>query len=197
MHLISFSSSTMKRVCRATLQCEAYSLQHANEHGDRLRASVLELLGQLPAQGEWEDVARRSLLHVQYTDCRSLSDHLLSSVPKQVEDKRLAIELAGLRRMLWEGDELSHQAFAPFGDVLRWIPTRLQLADCLTKSMKPHLLNGVVASNTVIVLADAQTVVATPAAEEDSQIECEEPPAPARLRHRSEGITELPDEAAV
>ena len=172
-------------------------MQHANEHGDRLRASVLELLGQLPAQGEWEDVARRSLLHVQYTDCRSLSDHLLSSVPKQVEDKRLAIELAGLRRMLWEGDELSHQAFAPFGDVLRWIPTRLQLADCLTKSMKPHLLNGVVASNTVIVLADAQTVVATPAAEEDSQIECEEPPAPARLRHRSEGITELPDEAAV
>ena len=35
MHLISFSSSTMKRVCRATLQCEAYSLQHAVEHGDR------------------------------------------------------------------------------------------------------------------------------------------------------------------
>ena len=25
MHLISFSSSTMNRVCRATLQCEAYS----------------------------------------------------------------------------------------------------------------------------------------------------------------------------
>ena len=62
MHLISFSSSTMKRVCRATLQCEAYSLQHANEHGDRIRASVLELLGQLPARGEWEDVARRSVL---------------------------------------------------------------------------------------------------------------------------------------
>ena len=194
MHLISFSSSTMKRVCRATLQCEAYSLQHANEHGDRLRASVLELLGQLPAQGEWEEVARRSLLHVQYTDCRSLSDHLLSPVPKQVEDKRLAIELAGLRQALWEGDELSHQAFAPFGDVLRWIPTHLQLADCLTKSMKPHLLNGVVASNAVTVLADAPTVVTVPAVEERSQRE--EPPAPARLRHRSEDTSELPDEAA-
>ena len=194
MHLISFSSSTMKRVCRATLQCEAYSLQHANEHGDRLRASVLELLGQLPAQGEWEEVARRSLLHVQYTDCRSLSDHLLSPVPKQVEDKRLAIELAGLRQALWEGDELSHQAFAPFGDVLRWIPTHLQLADCLTKSMKPHLLNGVVASNAVTVLADAPTVVTVPAVEERSQRE--EPPAPARLRHRSEDTSELPGEAA-
>ena len=141
MRLISFSSSTMKRVRRATLQCEAYSLQHANEHGDRIRASVLELLGQFPARGEGEDVARRSLLHVQYTDCRSLSDHLLSSVPKQVEDKRLAIELAGLRQMLWEGDELSHQAFAPFGDILRWIPTHLQLADCLTKSMETSSFN--------------------------------------------------------
>ena len=62
-------------------------------------APVLELLGQLPAQGEWEDVARRSLLHVQCTDCRNLSDHLMSSVPKQVEDKRLARELAGPRQM--------------------------------------------------------------------------------------------------
>ena len=83
-----------------------------------------------------------------------------------MEDKRLAIELAGLRQMLWEGDELSHQAFAPNGDVLRWIPTHLQLADCLTKSMKPHLLNGVVASNTVTVLADAPTAVAANAAGE-------------------------------
>ena len=43
MHLISYSLSTMKRACRAILQCEAYSLQHATEHGDRLRASVLEI----------------------------------------------------------------------------------------------------------------------------------------------------------
>ena len=95
---------------------------------------MLELLGQLPARGEWEEIARRSLLHVQYTDCRSLSDHLLSSVPKQVEDKRLAIELAGLRQMSWEGVELTRQAFAPYGDILRWIPTHLQLADCFIKS---------------------------------------------------------------
>ena len=29
LHLVAFGGSTMKRVCRATLQCEAYSLQHA------------------------------------------------------------------------------------------------------------------------------------------------------------------------
>ena len=49
MHLVAFnSSSTMKRVCRTTLQCEAYSLQHAAEHGDRIRDALLELLGELP-----------------------------------------------------------------------------------------------------------------------------------------------------
>ena len=111
-----------------------------------------------------------------------------------MDDKRLAIELAGLRQMLWEGDEPSHQAFAPYGDILRWIPTHLQLANCLTKSMKPHLLNGVVTSITDTVLADAPTAVAAPI-EEDTRVEHEEPPAPAGLRHRSEEHTELPDEA--
>ena len=84
-----------------------------------LRASVLELLGKLPTRGDWEEITRRTMVHVQYTDCRNLSDHLLSPVPKQVEDKRVAVELAGLRQMLWEGDELSHQAFAPHRDIPR------------------------------------------------------------------------------
>ena len=34
-----------ERVCRATLQCEAYSVQHAMEHEEHLRASVLEIRG--------------------------------------------------------------------------------------------------------------------------------------------------------
>ena len=50
------------------------------------------------------------MLHVQYSDCRSLTDHLLSPIPKQVEDKRLSIELVGLRQTLWEDDLLSREA---------------------------------------------------------------------------------------
>ena len=98
-----------------------------------------EILGKLPVRGQWEEVARQSMLHVQYSDCRSLTDHLLS--PKQVEDKRLSIEFAGLHQTLWEDDIPSREALAPYGDVLKWIATHLQLADCFTKSMKPHLLN--------------------------------------------------------
>ena len=41
----------------------------------------------------------------------------------------------------------THVAFRPHGDQLRWIPTHLQLADCLTKSMKPLLLNQTIDSN--------------------------------------------------
>ena len=68
-------------VARATRPDLAYrvsTLQQRVTHGDRLRASVLELQGKLPMRGDWEEVARRSMLHVQYSDCRSLTDHLLS-----------------------------------------------------------------------------------------------------------------------
>ena len=34
---ISFASTTIKRVCRATLQAEAYSLQSGVDAGDRIR----------------------------------------------------------------------------------------------------------------------------------------------------------------
>ena len=57
-HLLSFSSSTLSRVCRATLRCEAYSLQHGMEHGDKL----------------WEEVARRSMLHVAFSSVQRLQN---------------------------------------------------------------------------------------------------------------------------
>ncbi|CAE7246083.1 RE2 [Symbiodinium natans] len=155
LHLVAFGSSTMKRVCRATLQCEAYSLQHATEHGDRIRATLLELQGKLPSLHDWSEVAPRKMLHLQYSDCRSLTDHLLSSVPRPVEDKRLAIEMTALRQALWVDETPTSEAFAPFGDILRWIPTHLQLADCLTKSMKPKLLNDALESNEAVVKEEA------------------------------------------
>ena len=60
----------------------------------------------------WEEVARRSMLHLQFTDCRSLSDHLTAQVPRQVEDKRLSIEMAGLRQSLREDETSIHTAIS-------------------------------------------------------------------------------------
>ena len=95
----------------------------------------------------WEEVARRSMLHLQFTDCRSLSDHLTASVPRQREDKRLSIEMAGLRQSLWEDAIPSYVAYKPHGDQIRWILTHLQLAFVLTKSMKPLLLSQTIDAN--------------------------------------------------
>ena len=49
---ISFSSTTIKRVCRATLQCEAYSLQSSMEAGDRIRALIVEMKGFINVSGK-------------------------------------------------------------------------------------------------------------------------------------------------
>ena len=96
-------------------------------------------------------IARRSMFHLQFTDCRSLSDHLTAQVPRQCEDKRLSIEMAGLRQSLWDDETPTHVAYNPHGDQLRWILTHLQLADCLTKSLKPLLINQTIDSNIVQV----------------------------------------------
>ena len=56
---IAFSSATIKRVCRATLQYEAYSLQSSMEAGDRIRALVVEMKGFINVSGRnWEEAAR-------------------------------------------------------------------------------------------------------------------------------------------
>ena len=124
------------------MQLDYYAIQH----GDRIRAALQEILGQ-----HGGNTSHDSMLHIVYIDSRSLTDHLLSQVPRQVlvADKRLAIETAGLRRVLWQDDTPSHAVVHPCGDVWRWIPTHLQLGGYLTKSMKPHLLKKAIQSNIV------------------------------------------------
>ena len=73
----------------------------------------------------------------------------------QLGDKRLSIELAGLRQTFWEDDIPSHEAFMPYGDILRRIATHL------TKSVKPRLLNEAICSNKVIVADRAPEPLAT------------------------------------
>ena len=68
------------------------------------------------------------MLHIEYSDCSSLTDQLQSPVPKQVEDERRSVEFAGLRQTLWEDGVLNHKAFAPSGDARHWIATPLQFA---------------------------------------------------------------------
>ena len=67
--IVSFSSTTIKRVCRATLQAETYALQNAQEAGDRVRALLAELYGYGTTGPEWHDASRRAIPHVMLSDC--------------------------------------------------------------------------------------------------------------------------------
>ena len=95
--LVSFSSTTIKQVCVATLQAETYALQNAQEAGDKIRAVLAEVYGHLSPGQEWYDSARRHVPHIMLSDCRSLVDHLNVEVPTKVQDNRLQLELNALR----------------------------------------------------------------------------------------------------
>ena len=72
-HLISHSSTLIKRVCRATVQAEAYQLQYSNEEGDRIRAAIAGMRGQLDSRN-WEATAAASMRQIWFTDCKSVHD---------------------------------------------------------------------------------------------------------------------------
>eukprot|EP00435_Cladocopium_sp_Y103_P049354 s1856_g14.t2 len=138
IHVIGYASSTLKRVCGATLQAESYALQNAVEHGDRLRRVLCEMTGKLPTMTDWHEQCQMKMKHIWVSDCMSLVEHLNAEVPKKVSDKRLGIELAALRQSLWTGNgQKSSQEYSPYGDELWWTETARMLADALTKSMKP------------------------------------------------------------
>lgn len=149
---ISFSSTTIKRVCRATLQAEAYSLQAGIEAGDRIRALIAEMRGQISSLINWsEDSKKKVVPHLQVSDCRSLTDHLGFAVPNRVQDKRLAIELSAMHQSYFEDDRRTWDLYPDGGDRLEWIATQTMVADSLTKNMKPAFLLKVLKECVLIV----------------------------------------------
>ena len=136
--VVSFSSTTIKRVCRATLQAETYALQNAQEAGDRVRALLAELYEYGTTDPSWHEASRRAIPHVMLSDCRSLVANLNTEVPSRVQDKRLQIELDAIRQSIFDGDgRRTAEVYPKGGDRVDWVATATQIADCLTKSMKP------------------------------------------------------------
>ncbi len=146
IHPISWSSTHIKRVCRATLMAETFAMIKGTEAGTRLRAAIVDMKGLLDMKN-WEETAARAMGHVWMTDCESLYQHLMSQRLNSVENKRLAIDLMGLRQQIWERDgertlEVDHSC----GDYPRWIDTSVMLADPLTKSMSSERLDATMAT---------------------------------------------------
>ena len=91
-------------------------MSNAVEHGLRTRATIVDMRGQL---------------NVWFTDCESLLAHLISPNTKQVDNKRLAIDLSALKQLIWDNrDDCDEVVEGSKGDYLRWIDTSAMLSDC-------------------------------------------------------------------
>ena len=137
---LGFASNTIRRVCRSTLQCEAYSLQAGQESGDKLRGALAELMGQLDSMKTWLDDSRSCIPQLMLSDYRSLTDHLANEVLGRVADKRLGIELQSIHESLWQDGRRTWDMHHGGGDIVTWIATGTMVSDALTKSMRPDLI---------------------------------------------------------
>ena len=119
----------------------AYALSNAVEHGLRTRAAIVDMRGQLNIR-QWEGTASAAMGHVWFTDCESLFSHLISPNTKQVDNKRLAIDLSALKQLIWcNRDDCDEEVDGSKRDYPRWIDTSAMLSDCLTKTMTSGRLN--------------------------------------------------------
>ena len=152
-HLVSHQSTEVKRVCRATVQAEAYALQNSTEEGDRLRAIIADARGMLDGTS-WEATAASSMRQIWITDCKSVFDSLTKSKMSKMADKRLGIEIAAMRQSVWRvpGQAVGDPSLCDVipqnaTDVVKWVDTDVMLADPLTKAMDASKLMAALDDN--------------------------------------------------
>ena len=126
--IISWQSSTIKRVVRSTLAAEGYAVFEGLESAQWFRHLLTEAH---MARSSLKDVEKESLKRpaLVFTD----SDSLANTVKKDVgqsHDKRFRIVVSMLREGFRAVENTS----------LQWLPTHLQVADPLTKTMERDIL---------------------------------------------------------
>jgi hypothetical protein len=134
VHFLGFKSGLIKRTCRSTMRAETHGMLYATETADNLRAVISCLRNQFESK-DWEYNVRRQLRNVWMTDCQSLYDYLVNPIPSSCEDKRLEIDLQGLRESLWERADgsIKDEITDDQTDKPRWIDTSVMICDSLTK----------------------------------------------------------------
>ena len=138
---ICWKSTLIKRTCRSTMQAETHAELGGTECAARLRAAYADLRGLLDIK-KWEATSADAIKHLWLTDCNSLESYLKNPASAGCEDKRLEVDLEGLRQLLWENRDgsLKEQLEDNQQDKVRWIDTSTMIADPLTKLMKPTRL---------------------------------------------------------
>ena len=157
---IAWQSTIVKRVCRSTLQAESYGMTAAVEEGMRLRAMIVDSRGLLDRR-KWEVTSRQNMQHLWLTDCKSLEDHLLSESLTKTDDKRLSVDIAALRQLIWQNanEEDQEELSDDMPDKIRWIDTSKMLVDCLTKDMKTNYLRETLKEGTYNIVPTVESEV--------------------------------------
>ena len=152
-HTLGFGSGVVRRVCRSTVQAEAYNLDLCIEEADPIRAALADMHGQLDTR-RWEDSAADSRHMCWITDCKSVRDALCRPVLSKVSDKRLGITLAAMRQSLWRKKgggkilpRLCDTRPEDATDSIMWIDTDNMVVDCMTKEMDTQSLRTALDTN--------------------------------------------------
>ena len=109
----------------------------------RLRAALADAHGVF-LRTDWEYHTARFMRSVWMFDCNSFNDHLCTPTFTKCSDKRLSIDSAALRQMVWltPDRELREKFGSDQPDMVRWIDTSCMVADCLTKRARSDRLSG-------------------------------------------------------
>ena len=155
VHLLSWKSQVIRRVCRSTLQAESLSMLSGYEEAEHLRMVLHGLRKDHdPLDPSWKVESKDMVTLHQVTDCRSLKDHLVQVSGGEVNDKRLAIDICGMRQMIWRengqsyGDTMLNEKPPENGTTrVQWCNTKTMLADGLTKHMDTSDLRSVMSGS--------------------------------------------------
>ena len=110
------------------------------EHADYLRALIAEVKIDPKKQGplqKWESWALPLTKSLVITDCQSLASFVTNKSPPGSEDKRLQIDLEGIREDFWMDVNGNPKDFIDDGEQTNkiiWCDTSVMLADPLTKA---------------------------------------------------------------
>eukprot|EP00913_Durusdinium_trenchii_P018068 g16978.t1 len=181
-------------VLGSTLQAETLSLLAGSEEADHLRFVLYGLRHPDTTIPRWQVSAMDEIFVEWVTDCKSLCDHGNQSGLHVVSDKRLAIDMCGLRQTLWRlpgeevGDPLATDTLPTEASTkLTWTSTDKMHADMLTKGMQHEGLQLLMKGETAELDAEA-------AAEETLEAEAPEE-APDEADAAADAEAEVPADA--
>ena len=132
--LLDWRSHSIKRVVSSTFAGETLSACEGLGASQFVRALLLE--ARFGRAIDLLDFDRQLCPIVGVTDCKSVFDTVhRDGCVKLPTEKRLAIEVAAMKEMVRAEAAPSLECTKLFGLPMKWVPTAVQWADCLTKEM--------------------------------------------------------------